>query len=471
MASEISSFAWKGMADYKHDIDKYLRGEMSPAEMNALEKKALQDPFLADALEGAQQLSPGDFAEDLNHLQHALNKRIEKKSSGWVWVGRIAAGLLLLAVSTYIIVLISNRGDEKASENLALNKKQELPSATGDKDAPSLSTDSMKMLKDEHPSTSQPERTREEKQSEARSQKDQSIDQAPADKPKAGIKDDLATEKKEVQPAFEAETANEPVQPEKQIAQGARDDSPVLSRRAEADKEKADAAVVDESKKEASKSISGASAKAPASSYTVNRKIIRGKVTFSEDGMGLPGVNVLVKGSNEGTVSDSQGNYEIPVEGTQPTLLFSFIGFTNKELIAKTDQLDVQLDADVSELSEVVVVGYGADGATSSPTPAIMELATPEGGRKAFKQYLESNLEYPEQALKNEVEGKVTIQFSIGMTGQLTEFKVIRGIGYGCDEEVIRLIRSGPKWHPTKKNEEPIKDRVRVRMRFSLPKK
>ena len=159
------------MADYKHDIDKYLRGEMSPAEMNALEKKALQDPFLADALEGAKQLSPGDFAEDLNHLQHALNKRIEKKSSGWVWVGRIAAGLLLLAVSTYIIVLISNRGDEKASENLALNKKQEFPSATGDKDTPSLSTDSTKMLKDEHPSTSQPERTREEKQSEARAKR------------------------------------------------------------------------------------------------------------------------------------------------------------------------------------------------------------------------------------------------------------------------------------------------------------
>ena len=458
------------MADYKHDIDKYLRGEMTPAEMNALEKKALQDPFLADALEGAQQLSPGDFAEDLNHLQHALNKRIEKKSSGWGWVGRIAAGLLLLAISTYVIVLISNSGDEKASENLALNKKKELPSVTPDKDAP-LSTDSTKMLKDEHPGISQQERAREEKPSEARGQKDQSIDQAPAEKPKSEIKDDLVTEKKEAQRAFEAETANENTQPEKQIAQGAAEDSPVLSRRAEAAQEKADAAVDDESKREASKSISGASAKAPASSYTVNRKIIRGKVTFSEDGMGLPGVNVLVKGSNEGTVSDSQGNYEIPVEGTQPTLLFSFIGFTNKELIAKTDQLDVQLDADVSELSEVVVVGYGADGATSSPSPAIMELATPEGGRKAFKQYLESNLEYPEQALKNEVEGKVTIQFSIGMTGQLTEFKVIRGIGYGCDEEVIRLIRSGPKWHPSKKNEEPIKDRVRVRMRFSLPKK
>ncbi len=133
MASEISSFAWKGMADYKHDIDKYLRGEMTPAEMNALEKKALQDPFLADALEGAQQLSPGDFAKDLNHLQHALNTRIQKRSIGWIWFGRIAAGLLLLAVSTYVIVLISNRSDEKASENLALNKQKELPSVTPDR--------------------------------------------------------------------------------------------------------------------------------------------------------------------------------------------------------------------------------------------------------------------------------------------------------------------------------------------------
>ena len=175
MASEISSFAWKGMADYKHDIDKYLRGEMTPAEMNALEKKALQDPFLADALEGAQQLSPGDFAKDLNHLQHALNTRIQKRSIGWIWFGRIAAGLLLLAVSTYVIVLISNRSDEKASENLALNKQKELPSATPAADAPSPSADSMKILEDAHPNaSSQPERTREEKPSETRRQRDQS---------------------------------------------------------------------------------------------------------------------------------------------------------------------------------------------------------------------------------------------------------------------------------------------------------
>ena len=68
------------MADYKNDIDKYLRGEMTPAEMNALEKKALQDPFLADALEGVQQLSSKEFASDLNQLQHAFNTRVHKRS-------------------------------------------------------------------------------------------------------------------------------------------------------------------------------------------------------------------------------------------------------------------------------------------------------------------------------------------------------------------------------------------------------
>ena len=149
--------------------------------------------------------------------------------------------------------------------------------------------------------------------------------------------------------------------------------------------------------------------------------------------------------------------------------MFSFIGFSSKEVAANSDQVDVSLDADVSELSEVVVVGYSEP--TTAFTPNVMELATPAGGRKAFKQYLEQNLKYPQEALKNQVEGKVTIQFTINVAGQLSDFKVIRGIGHGCEEEVIRLIKAGPKWAPTKKNDVPMKDRARVRMRFTLPKK
>ena len=93
MASAISSFAWKGMADYKHDIDKYLRGEMTPAEMNALEKKALQDPFLADALEGAQQLPPGDFASRSESssagIEYANSEKKYRLGLVWANSGRV----------------------------------------------------------------------------------------------------------------------------------------------------------------------------------------------------------------------------------------------------------------------------------------------------------------------------------------------------------------------------------------------
>jgi TonB family protein len=457
------------MSDYRNDIDKYLRGEMTPAEMNALEKRALEDPFLADAIEGAQQLPPGDFTADMNQLQAALNARIQKKSTGWIWFGRIAAGLLLLAVSTYIIVLVSNKSNEKATENLALNKQQEQTPLSADT-APLLSADSTPApdQRDQPAETSQQRKTAEKLvDSPTKDQAGRPLDEKPQ----------IEADAKEIiidEGGSKAEIAEEEAIPqalhEKQITQPVPDSEEPAVVESERKKELA-SSTDDKAKGAVSKSTTPSPGRTPSNSYNVGRKVIRGKVSFAEDGMALPGVNVLVKGSNEGTVTDSEGNYEIAVEGTEPTLLFSFIGFTNKELVVKSDQLNVQLDADVSELSEVVVVGYGADGSLQPAGPTVMELATPEGGRKAFKQYLEKNLHYPDQALKNEVEGKVTIQFNIGMTGQLTDFRVIKGIGFGCDEEVIRLIKAGPKWHPTKKNEEPIKDRVRVRMRFALPKK
>ena len=88
---------------------------------------------------------------------------------------------------------------------------------------------------------------------------------------------------------------------------------------------------------------------------------IRGKVT-DETGVGLPGVNILVKGTTNGTTTDAEGNYtlQLPADGTQKTLVFSFIGYQTIEQSADgRSTLDVSLVTDVTSLSEVVVVGYG----------------------------------------------------------------------------------------------------------------
>jgi len=119
----------------------------------------------------------------------------------------------------------------------------------------------------------------------------------------------------------------------------------------------------------------------------------------------------------------------------------------------------------------VVVVGYGEGKEQEDKSFPTFNMAEPAGGKRAFKKYLEDKMIYPQEALDNKIEGRVTVQFTVETTGQVSDFNVIKGIGYGCDDELIRLIREGPSWSPMKRDDEPVKGRVRVRMRFTLPKK
>src|SRR5690606_27968226 len=165
-----------------------------------------------------------------------------------------------------------------------------------------------------------------------------------------------------------------------------------------------------------------------------------------------------------------EGKYQLRLDTISSALVFSYVGFETKEIMPSGHKVDVALDPDVSELSEIVVVGYGEARDPNIIEPTSIEIAAPEGGKKAFKQYLENNQHYPEQALNNKIEGKVTVQFTLDSNDAITDFKVLKGLGYGCEDEVIRLIKSGPKWNPTRRNNEPVRDKVKVRMRFSLPK-
>jgi TonB-linked SusC/RagA family outer membrane protein len=89
-------------------------------------------------------------------------------------------------------------------------------------------------------------------------------------------------------------------------------------------------------------------------------RVITGKVTSSEDGSALPGVNVLVKGTTNGTVSDSGGSFRISISGSNATLSLSFIGFISQDVeVGARTTIDVIMAPDVKQLSEVVVVGYG----------------------------------------------------------------------------------------------------------------
>lgn len=89
-------------------------------------------------------------------------------------------------------------------------------------------------------------------------------------------------------------------------------------------------------------------------------KIVTGKVTTAEDGSGLPGVSVQVKGTNLGTTTDGSGNYTLSIPNANKSLKFTFIGFASKEVeIGKQTTINVTLVTDVQQLSEVVVTALG----------------------------------------------------------------------------------------------------------------
>ncbi|MFM7486955.1 MAG: carboxypeptidase-like regulatory domain-containing protein, partial [Cytophagales bacterium] len=83
------------------------------------------------------------------------------------------------------------------------------------------------------------------------------------------------------------------------------------------------------------------------------QQTVKGRVTSSDDGSGIPGVNILEKGTTNGTVSDGDGNYTISV-GANATLVFSFVGYTSQEVVVGSQStLDVKMQSDVTALSEV----------------------------------------------------------------------------------------------------------------------
>jgi TonB family protein len=91
---------------------------------------------------------------------------------------------------------------------------------------------------------------------------------------------------------------------------------------------------------------------------------------------------------------------------------------------------------------------------------------------KGFTDYIRSKIAYPEKAIVNNIEGDVKIGFNIEKDGSLSNFKILRGIGYGCDEEVINAIKSNThSWYPYVLNGRPTVSESSLTINFKLTDK
>jgi TonB family protein len=91
-----------------------------------------------------------------------------------------------------------------------------------------------------------------------------------------------------------------------------------------------------------------------------------------------------------------------------------------------------------------------------------------KGGLEAFGKFLATNMKYPKAARDNNVQGRVIITFVVEKDGSLSNMKVVRGIGSGCDEEAVRVLSISPAWKPGIQNGKPVKVQYSVPISFTL---
>ena len=187
------------------------------------------------------------------------------------------------------------------------------------------------------------------------------------------------------------------------------------------------------------------------------------------------GANVIVKGTNVGTITDTEGYFVL--ETTKNAVLrFSFPGMKAKEVAVKDVQgkLKVQLYSDRS-----------AQGSQSAPPPLPMspQISTdpsdlvftvvevmPEfpGGQGALLQFLAKSIKYPVIAQQNGVQGRVTCSFVVGKDGVIRNIEVIRGVDPSLDLEATRVISMMPKWKPGMQKGKEVSVKYTVPVTFRL---
>lgn len=149
------------------------------------------------------------------------------------------------------------------------------------------------------------------------------------------------------------------------------------------------------------------------------QRSITGNIRSGDDNLPFPGVNIIVKGTSRGTVSDADGNFSIDIKSPEDVLVLSAIGYRTTEVpVGNQSNISVTLEADITSLTEVVVIGYGTQK-KADLTAAVATMKT--------DQLTERPLTRVDQALVGQMAG-VRVQQTSGMPGQ--GFRVqVRGTG------------------------------------------
>lgn len=108
------------------------------------------------------------------------------------------------------------------------------------------------------------------------------------------------------------------------------------------------------------------------------------------------------------------------------------------------------------------------DNTIYSPKDPGVYVATPPGGMEKFAKYVADNLRYPIEAIEKKIQGTVKISFVVEKDGSFTDIKPENKLGYGLEEEAVKIIKLSRRWNPSIKNGKPVRVRLTYEIKFAL---
>jgi hypothetical protein len=397
------------------DIEKYHKGLLSSKEMHEMERAALDDPFLADAIEGYRTTSVNASA-DVAGLEKTLQERVisgkvvgipSKNSFQW-W--KIAAAIIVLGGAGFFVFKISSNSNDKAVAKLEEQKKEQPPATIND----SVKVENNEAAPDTFTFN-----------------------------PKAAI----ATKRKFSRTFSLRKDSNDVTETMTSTYKMSKKDARQYDSLNKSTMFNA-AAPVAKSELSENKELDGyySNKKAFTLSNQPKMNYFHGRVTDVNNNP-LPFANITNTHDNVGTYSDALGNFTLISPDTVLNVQVHSIGFENNLVDLKNNVAGnkIVLKDDTSAADKII--SYQKPDTNRSRTGSLkFEEPEPADGWTNYDTYIANNLSKPGDQEVKYLNGHVEISFEVNKDGDPVNITVEKSLCQKCDEEAVRLVRQGPKW-------------------------
>ena len=454
------------------DIKRYLTGGMPPAEMHAIEMAALDDPLLAEAMEGYELMEEKDWSKELAALKEQLNKNEEApvipivKAASFKWL-KAAAAVIVLGVTATTAYIFTNKNKTEASSEIA-----KIETAVADS-AAVAKTDSVKAF----------------------------LNTAPADSSSQLIaKLDKVTYTNSAATIVTAgSTAYSTVTDSKQQSDSSFIYQPSAGRNDYAVNDKAVADVSREKEYKAADEVAAAPGSvAGNSNVTLNERDFKNKaeegiialdkksnnsnngfalkatnnfsgVVVTPDNKPVSWANIKVPQNKKPVYTDANGAFHFTAADTAPNVTIASAGFTTQKFTLQNSAAQNKIVLQPQDVAIQKVGVYRKAKAASKREVSIADStdiddddAEPAGGWVEYNNYLSNNLKFPDEAKQRNIHGEVEVTVKLKNNGDISQVKVAKPLSPECDAEAVRLVKEGPKWD-VKGNK---KTKVKVKVTF-----